>query len=47
VRLWEVATRRFAGHLAVEQTAFVALTPDGQRLAVAQGNRLTLYEVAW
>lgn len=47
LRLWDLRAQRFAGHAVIDQLAFLAFAPDGKRLAVAQGARLTLYQVAW
>lgn len=47
VRLWDVPGRRFLGHTILDQIGFIALSPDGQKLAVGQGNRIGLYAVAW
>lgn len=47
LRLWDLRAQRFAGHAVIDQLAFLAFAADGKRLAVAQGVRLTLYQVAW
>jgi WD40 repeat protein len=49
LRLWDVANRRSAGHMVLENIpqALLAFSPDGRRLAVAQGNRVSVYQVAW
>jgi WD40 repeat protein len=47
LRLWNLPSGHFAGHMVLEHIAFLAFAPSGRQLAVAQGNRLELYAVAW
>jgi eukaryotic-like serine/threonine-protein kinase len=47
LRLWDVPGRRFLGHTMLDQIAFIAFSSDGQRLAVGQGNRISVYAIAW
>ncbi len=45
VRLWDVAAKKELKSFATERVPFVALSPDGKRIAVADGPYLKLWEV--